>query len=265
MECNDAIILPFKYAHAHVPHTSLNTLESFQHEIGCRILRVPKFYSKSAVRIGLHWPSVATRVLIRKLGFLSKLLSGTEDTISRRVFTSLAMENVFDISLVQQCQILEANLGTCVLASCLSDPDNARDIVRSNKKHILNSDFKKLLSSANHHRGSAAAAAQIGKHTSWRRLWDIALDRGVKGTRTMQAIFRELCRPLSCFQCSLCEAEVPTYSSCLEHACTSHPDKMENLSYTHLISLLIDADSADSIFSSCKHVSYNAKLWTFKQ
>ena len=86
--------------------TSLNTLESFQHKIRCRILRVPKFYSKSAVHIGLHWPTVATHVLIRKLNFLSKLLSGTEDTISHRVFTSLAMENVFDISLVQQCQIL---------------------------------------------------------------------------------------------------------------------------------------------------------------
>ena len=104
------------------------------------------------------------------------------DTITRRVFTSLAMENVFDISLVQQCQMLEANLGTCVLASCLSDPDNAPDIVRSNKRHILNSDFKMLLSSANHHCGSAAAAAQIANHTSWHRLWDIALDCGVKGT-----------------------------------------------------------------------------------
>ena len=161
-----------------------------------------------------------TCVLIRKLNFLNKLLSGTEDTISRRVFTSLAMENVFDISLVQQCQMLEANLGTCVLASCLSDPDNAPDIVRSNKRHILNSDFKMLLSSANHHCGSAAAAAQIANHTSWRRLWDIALDHGVKGTRTMQAIFRELCHPLACLQCSLCEVEVPTYSSCLEHVCT---------------------------------------------
>ena len=72
--------------------TSLNSLESFQHEIGCRILRLPKFYAKSAVRISLHWPTVATRILIRKLSSLSKLLSGSEDTISRRVFTSLAME-----------------------------------------------------------------------------------------------------------------------------------------------------------------------------
>ena len=34
--------------------TSLNALESFQYEIGCRSLRVPKFYSRLAVRIGLH-------------------------------------------------------------------------------------------------------------------------------------------------------------------------------------------------------------------
>ena len=40
-------------------------------------------------------------------------------------------------------------------------------------------------------------------YTSWRRLWDVALDQGVKGTRIMQAIFKELCRPSSCFQCSL--------------------------------------------------------------
>ena len=129
-------------------YTSLNALESFQHEIGCRILRFPKFNSKLAVRIGLHWPTVATRILIRKLSFLNKLLSGTKDTISHRVFTSLAMEDLFETSIVQQCRMLEADLGTCVLAKYLSDPENAPDIVRSNKKHILCSDFKTLLSSA---------------------------------------------------------------------------------------------------------------------
>ena len=226
--------------------TSLKALERFQHEIGCRILRLPKFYSKSAVRIGLHWPTVATRVLIRKLGFLSKLLSGNEDTISRRIFTSLAMENIYKTSIVQQCRMLEANLDTCVLAKCLSDPVNARYIVRENKKHILNSDFNILLSAAT--TGSAASAARVATHTSWRRLWDIALDHGVKGTRIMQAIFKELCRPSSCFQCSMCGIEVTPTSSCLEHACSNHPREMEGLSYDYLISLLIDADSALSFF-----------------
>ena len=65
---------------------TLSTLESFQYEIGCRILRVPKFYSKTSVRIALHRPTVATRILIRKPNFLSKLLSGSNDIISRRCF-----------------------------------------------------------------------------------------------------------------------------------------------------------------------------------
>ena len=59
-------------------------------------------------------------------------------------------------------------------------------------------------------------------------------DQGVKGTRSMQAIFRELCRPTSCFQCSLCEAVVSPSSSCLEHACIYHPTEMENLSFNYL-------------------------------
>ena len=171
---------------------------------------MPKFYSKLAVRIALHWPKAATRILILKLNPLSKLLSGMKDTISHRVFTSLAIDNIFETSIVQQCRMLEAILGTCVLANCLSGPENSPDIVKSNKKYILQSDFKLLLPSATQCHGSAAPAAHVAAHTSWRHLWDVALDHGVKGTRIMQAIFRELCRPSSCFQCLLCNSEVPS-------------------------------------------------------
>lgn len=57
----------------------LKALESFQCEIGRRILRLPKFYSNNAVRIGLHWPTVSTCILLRKLSFLAKLLSSNND------------------------------------------------------------------------------------------------------------------------------------------------------------------------------------------
>ncbi len=57
------------------------------------------------------------------------------------------------------------------------------------------------------------------------RLWDAALDKGVKGTRVMQAIFRELCRPTACFKCSLCNDDVPPCSTCLQHICVSHPSE----------------------------------------
>ena len=243
--------------------TSLITLESFQHEIGCRILRVPKFYSKLAVRTVFIGPQLRPVFSSGSSAFSASSYQELH-TISRRVFSSLAMENIYETFIVQQCRMLEANLGTCVLAKCLSDPEGAPDIIRRDKKHILNSDFKILLSSATQCCGSAAAAARVATHTSWCRLWDVALDQGVKGTHIMQAIFKELCRPSSCFQCSLCDSAAPSNSSCLEHACTNHPSEMKNLSYDHLISLLINADSAVSIFSSCKRVSYSSCFWTLK-
>ena len=51
--------------------TSIKALENFQCEIGKRILCLPKFHSKNVVRIALHWPSMTTCILIRKLTFLA--------------------------------------------------------------------------------------------------------------------------------------------------------------------------------------------------
>ena len=68
-----------------------------QHEIGHRILKVQKFCSGTAVQIGLHWPSVSTRILSRKL---SKRLSSHKDTVSTRMLqwkmctTALSYNNV---------------------------------------------------------------------------------------------------------------------------------------------------------------------------
>ena len=87
----------------------------------------------------------------------------------------------------------------------------------------------------------------------------------IKGTRIMQAIFKELCRPRSFCKCSLCDIEVSLRSSCLEHACEKHPIEMENPSFEHLTSLFIHVDSAASVFTLCKHLPYCSCLWTFKQ
>ena len=64
--------------------TCLSLLESFQCEIGRRILQLSKHHSNNVVRIGLHWPSVGTCILLRKLAFLGKLLSSSDDTMSTR-------------------------------------------------------------------------------------------------------------------------------------------------------------------------------------
>ena len=79
--------------------TWIDLLERFQCEIGRRILKLSKFHANDTIRIALHWPSVATRILNRKLTFLSKLLSSSEDTLSSRVFKTLAMEE-YTVSLL---------------------------------------------------------------------------------------------------------------------------------------------------------------------
>ena len=73
--------------------TTIKMLESFQSEIGHRIFHLPKYHSNMVVRLGLHWPSVATRILICKLAFLPKLLANTDDIIkelSHQVFENFS-------------------------------------------------------------------------------------------------------------------------------------------------------------------------------
>ena len=88
--------------------TTIKMLESFQCEIGCRILRVPKHHFKKVVRQGSQWPLVATRILICKPTFLAKLLANTNDIISNHIFTSLAIMDIYNAGIVQQCQMLES-------------------------------------------------------------------------------------------------------------------------------------------------------------
>ena len=81
------------------------TIKMLECEIGRRILHLPKNHSNKVVRLGLQWPSVATRILIHKLSFLAKLLANTDDIISSRIFTSLAIVDVYNVGIVQQCTL----------------------------------------------------------------------------------------------------------------------------------------------------------------
>ena len=111
--------------------STIKVLAIFQCEIGRRFLRLPKWHSKAMVRLGLQWPSVSRRIFNRKLTFLAKLLSDTDDKISSRIFTSLAIVDVYNVSIIQLCKMLEADVNTNVLAMCLKSPTDAPTIVKS--------------------------------------------------------------------------------------------------------------------------------------
>ena len=116
-----------------------------------------------AVRVALHWPTISTLILLRKLNYHGKLLVSEKDTISCRMFNSVAMENVYDCSIVQQCRMLKVLLGTSVLSECLRNPIDAIQIVKDNKEMILKTDFSKLLATASR---STSLAARIIMETS---------------------------------------------------------------------------------------------------
>ena len=122
-------------------------LESFQCEIGCRIHCLPKHHSDKEVRLGLQWPKLYTCILIRKLTFLAMLLANTEDIISNciKFFTSLAIIDVYNVGIIQQCQMLESELNIDALAMCMKNPQDAPAIIKSLRTDILKSDFEALL------------------------------------------------------------------------------------------------------------------------
>ena len=97
--------------------------------------------------------------------------------------------------------MLESALGTDVLACCLSNPESAVDIVKSNKDRILKQDFDLLISTSSSEQTSCSLVAPVAKRISWCYLWDTALDKGVKRTRTLQSVLKKLSRPKSAFRC----------------------------------------------------------------
>ena len=159
-------------------------LEKFQSEIGKRIVRLSKYHSDLAPLVGFCLPSIKARVLLRKLTFLAKLLESKDDHISTRVFRTLSVENVYNISLVDQCNSLQNDLGVdSVLQQCLAEPTIASAIVRSEKTRILEQDWATTLEVAKQHQSLRCIVYSDSVAASWCRLCDQALDLGTKGTK----------------------------------------------------------------------------------
>ena len=98
------------------------------------------------------------------------------------------MDEIYSISAVQQCRMLEAPLSTDIVNQCLTSPNNAVKIVHSNKKFLLKCDYDILISTAMMH-PSVEPIAKIASIVSWRKIWDGALDYGGNFKRTRSTCF----------------------------------------------------------------------------
>lgn len=131
------------------------------------------------------------RILLRKLGFLAKLLS-SDNGIGSQVFRTLSSNDVYEISIVQQCRSLEQHLGTNHLGECLA---NAAFAIREATSDILKKTGtlqSKKLRPTPLLPWIVCATGFIA--ASWKSTWNEALKHGVRGTRLShdQTLFNSL-------------------------------------------------------------------------
>ena len=230
----------------------MKLLDRFQAEIGKRILRLPRYHTNISVLLGLKWPSFRLLVLVRKLSYLAKLLSDNSNCTSSRVFRSLASENLFDISLVQQCKELELLFGTDVLEQCLLSPDEAVSIIQHAMSQLIEADWSRSLHLGLSHPSLTYICnpALVG---DWCNLWNAALDFGTRSTKVAQGIFRVLSRPVFSDKiCPFCQSLI-TETTFTDHLSSSHSLLKDQLlsSLMKDKSALVLAPIADNILQFC--------------
>ena len=160
--------------------------------------------------------------------------------MSACVFKTLAAEDVQIISLVQQIRWLENEVCvTSVIDKCLAAPGTART-TESSEQHIIDLDWSRTMSKAASHPSLKHAISSPTITSSWCRMWDQALDHGVRGTKLFQSFFRCLTKPLFGDRlCHVCKSTIPTPMSFFEHLCSAHID----FDSTSLPSILEDGGS----------------------
>ena len=188
----------------------LEALESFQAELGRRILKLPKFSSKTVPLLVLNWPSICARILCNKLSFLFRVCNGESSSLSTQVFRSSAVSDVTSMSIVKQCYLLDSILGTQCTNEVLNNPKlSLRDL----KKRVLEADRLKTIEKSGNH-PSLTYVLRVAKENMWIKFWDVALDHGYDGTKASTALLKLLC--LTVFRdrhCRLCAYRAREYAT----------------------------------------------------
>ena len=232
--------------------TSLNLLERFQAELGRRILKLSKHHSALATLIGLSWPTMKARLLSQKLRFLGKLLSQNRDNIATRTFQTIASDNVYNTSIVDQCIFLDALLGTNSTAHVLSNLDSVEAAVKSQIKSIKALDAVATLEDANNHQ-----SVKLAKDVNWLKVWDAARDRGRFWTGIVQCFYKLLTTPLFGERiCWKCNSPIPPGNAFIEHLSSAHVTT--SISLDSLMSdLTSNSDLTTNILHCMKSMVYS--------
>ena len=92
----------------YLTNATLDNLENFQCTLGKKILRL---HSNTSVLIGLDWPSMRARVLIRKLSYLKNVLSDYEKLRSQVLRVFFRERDNSNLTIIEQYRYLEGVYG----------------------------------------------------------------------------------------------------------------------------------------------------------
>ena len=85
--------------------TLSNKLESFQAEVGKRILKFPKSTSNTIPLLTLNWPTMCAHILCNKISYLLRICNDQESILKSQTFNTVAALDVhlLGISSFRMC------------------------------------------------------------------------------------------------------------------------------------------------------------------
>ena len=204
----------------------LRRLESFQGEMGKRILGLAKWTSNTATGVVMGWPSMRARVLVQKLCFLQRLVLGDGCNLGSRMLRSLA-DDVESVTLVCECRELEEAFGTHYTDAVMRAGEGEGPHPRKMKEAIMKVDREMRLASCSQ-ADRAPVVADIARAAGWEKLWDATLDEGSRCVQRLKRLVKSACH--RCFDGACpCEHKEVTKEMI---------DSLSNLSFQFLNSLV---------------------------
>ena len=130
----------------------------------------------------MGFQSVQCRILVRKLGFLLRVLDSDPKSVSGRVVETLSHDGTSSTCVDRECMELEESCGVMITNSKLG---GQRSWIRCQKEGLRKLDREQLLK---RFRVKAPVAAMVQERVGWLRLWDSVMNYRLQHIRGLQIL-----------------------------------------------------------------------------
>ena len=171
----------------------------------------------TAAAIAMGFQSVQCRILVRKLGFLRRVLDSDPKSVSGRVVETLSHDGTSSTGVDRECMELEESCGVMITKGKLG---GQRSWIRCQKEGLRKFDREQLLK---RFRVKAPVAAMVQERGGWLRLWDSVMNYRIQHIRDLQILMSN--HGTGQHPCPLCRTSDLTITV-LEHVLLAHGAEM---------------------------------------